>query len=64
MYMSKAQTVELAQQVGAMQALAWSHTCYNGAVPPCGVCDSCRLRAKGFAEAGVADPLITRLAQG
>jgi len=63
MYMSKAETVRLAQEVGAMEALAWSHTCYNGAVPPCGECDSCRLRARGFAEAGVADPLVERTAR-
>ena len=63
MYMSKAETVELARQVGAMPALAYSHTCYNGAVPPCGQCDSCRLRAKGFAEAGVQDPLVERCAR-
>ncbi|MCW3478099.1 7-cyano-7-deazaguanine synthase QueC [Neisseriaceae bacterium JH1-16] len=60
MFMSKADTVHLAEQVGAMDALAYSHTCYNGAVPPCGVCASCELRAKGFAEAGVADPLVVR----
>jgi 7-cyano-7-deazaguanine synthase len=60
MYLSKADTVRLAQRVGAMEALAWSHTCYNGAVPPCGECDSCKLRARGFAEAGIADPLVER----
>jgi 7-cyano-7-deazaguanine synthase len=60
-HLSKADTVRLAQQVGALEALAYSHTCYNGQQPPCGVCDSCKLRAKGFAEAGVADPLIERL---
>ncbi|MDN0082291.1 7-cyano-7-deazaguanine synthase QueC [Crenobacter sp. SG2305] len=60
MFMSKAETVFLAQEVGAMEALAYSHTCYNGEVPPCGHCASCELRAKGFAEAGIADPLVVR----
>jgi len=60
MYLSKAETVTLAQQVGALEALAWSHTCYNGKVPPCGHCASCELRAKGFAEAGMPDPLMER----
>lgn len=60
MYMTKAQTVTLAQDVGAMEALALSHTCYNGAVPPCGKCAACILRAQGFAQAGVADPLVVR----
>lgn len=60
MFMSKAETVQLAQEVGAMDAMAWSHTCYNGDVPPCGHCAACELRAKGFAEAGVADPLVVR----
>jgi 7-cyano-7-deazaguanine synthase len=32
-------------------------SCYNGQTEACGVCDSCRLRLKGFAEAGVADPI-------
>ena len=60
MFMSKAETVQLAQEVGAMGAMAWSHTCYNGEVPPCGHCAACELRAKGFLEAGVADPLVVR----
>lgn len=64
MHLTKAQTVELAATLpGCMDALSHSTTCYNGAIPPCGTCNSCQLRAKGFAEAGVADPLIKRLSQ-
>jgi len=39
---------------------ALTHSCYDPdpAGRPCGRCDSCRLRAKGFAEAGVADPAL------
>ena len=39
-----------------------THSCYDpdGQGTPCGQCDSCRLRAKGFAEVGVADPLLSR----
>ncbi len=61
MFKTKAQTVKLAEKWGAMESLSLSHTCYEGAVPPCGVCPACVLRAKGFAEAGVADPLLVRL---
>jgi 7-cyano-7-deazaguanine synthase len=35
-------------------------SCYNGQVEACGVCDSCRLRLKGFAEAGGTDPIAYR----
>ena len=62
MHLSKKQTVEMAVELGAMEALAHSHTCYEGRQPPCGECAACRLRARGFAEAGVADPLIERFA--
>jgi 7-cyano-7-deazaguanine synthase len=58
MFMSKKETVELAVRLGAMEAMALTHTCYEGRRPPCGTCPACRLRAKGFAEAGVRDPLL------
>ncbi len=61
MFLSKQQTVDLAIKIGAMEALAYSHTCYNGERPGCGVCSACLLRAKGFAQAGVKDPLFERL---
>ena len=58
MRLSKKQTVELARDLGALPAMAMTHTCYKGARPPCGECPACELRAKGFAEAGVQDPLL------
>lgn len=60
-HLSKAQTVALAQSLpGCMEAMAWTHTCYAGVFPPCGRCHSCVLRAHGFEEAGVEDPLLVR----
>ncbi len=60
MNLSKSDTMELAERLGAMDAMAWTHTCYNGQQPPCGECSACILRAKGFAEAQHPDPLIER----
>lgn len=57
MSLSKRETVELALSLGALPALGRSHSCYEGRRPPCGRCPACVLRAKGFAQAGVADPL-------
>ena len=56
MTLDKAGIIAAAQAVNAPLHLTWS--CYNPTPvgTPCGLCDSCRLRAKGFAEAGIADP--------
>jgi 7-cyano-7-deazaguanine synthase len=53
---SKADIVRLGLQLRAPLELTWS--CYRGGDHPCGTCDACALRAKGFAEAGVADPAL------
>lgn len=55
-YMSKADIVREGTRLGLDLGLSWS--CYDPAPGGlhCGRCDSCRLRAKGFAEAGIPDP--------
>jgi 7-cyano-7-deazaguanine synthase len=53
---SKADIVRLGLELGAPLDLTWS--CYRGGERPCGSCDACALRAKGFAEAGVPDPAL------
>ena len=61
MWLTKAETVKLAQTLpGCFDALAYSHTCYEGQIPPCMICPACKLRKKGFDEAGVKDPLLNR----
>jgi 7-cyano-7-deazaguanine synthase len=55
-HLSKAGIVRLGLEVGAPLELTWS--CYRGGSVPCGICDACLLRAKGFAEAGEADPAL------
>ena len=54
---TKEQIVRLGTEVGAPLQLTWS--CYLGDDRPCGVCDACRLRAAGFAAAGLDDPALT-----
>jgi 7-cyano-7-deazaguanine synthase len=56
--MTKAEIVREGVRLGAPLALTWS--CYQSEDRACGVCESCVLRLKGFAEAGVADPIPYR----
>jgi len=55
-HMTKADIVRAGTELGIDLGLSWS--CYDPTPEGlhCGVCDSCRLRKKGFVEAGVADP--------
>jgi 7-cyano-7-deazaguanine synthase len=65
-FLGKAEIAREAQRLGLDPAMSWS--CYDpqddgpSGVLACGLCDSCRLRIKGFAEAGLIDP--TRYAAG
>jgi len=58
--MSKADIIRRGAALGLDYAL--THSCYDPQLDgrPCGRCDSCVLRAKGFEEAGIADPLLLR----
>lgn len=58
--MSKADIVRRGVDLDAPLELTWS--CYRGETEPCGDCDACALRAKGFAEAGVTDPSLVQRA--
>lgn len=58
MSLTKKETVLLARDLGALEAMALTHTCYDGRRPPCGECPACELRARGFNEAGIEDPLL------
>jgi len=57
--MGKKEIAELGTRLEA--PLEWTWSCYEGGEIPCGRCDSCILRAKGFEEAGIEDPLVLRL---
>lgn len=52
---TKAEIIQQGMKLGVPYMLTTS--CYNGELEACGECDSCRLRLKGFAEAGLTDPI-------
>lgn len=56
--LSKAEIVRLGAAAGVPFGL--THSCYDpdAVGRPCGACDSCILRARGFREAGIADPAV------
>jgi 7-cyano-7-deazaguanine synthase len=53
--LDKAAIVGRGRELGVPLHLTWS--CYTASETACGVCESCRLRLRGFAAAGIADPL-------
>ncbi|MGI6395269.1 MAG: 7-cyano-7-deazaguanine synthase QueC [bacterium] len=55
-HLSKKEIIELGMSIGVDYSI--THSCYNPSKNglSCGVCDSCRLRLKGFSEAGIKDP--------
>jgi 7-cyano-7-deazaguanine synthase len=57
-HMTKADIAREAARLGLDAGM--SHSCYDPAADgrACGLCDACRLRAKGFAEAGLPDPTV------
>jgi len=58
-HLTKGGIIRLGIELGVDYSL--THSCYDPGPEgrPCGACDSCRLRAKGFEEAGMADPLLS-----
>jgi 7-cyano-7-deazaguanine synthase len=54
-HMRKSEIVRRGQELGAPLELTWS--CYQSEDLACGVCDSCALRLRAFAEAGIPDPI-------
>ena len=56
--LKKNQIIRRGMELGAPLHLTWS--CYQGEELACGTCDSCLLRLRAFAEAGIPDPIAYR----
>ncbi len=54
---TKAQIIQAGFKLGVPYEMTWS--CYRGLKKPCGDCDSCLLRSKGFEDAGYEDPALS-----
>lgn len=57
MQMTKADSVRFMKKLGGLSLLKYTHTCYEGSDPACAECPACKLRLKGFREAGEADQI-------
>jgi len=57
--LTKAEIVKEGLKYNAPIKYTWS--CYRGGAVPCGTCDSCKLRAKGFEAAGIKDPALEEI---
>jgi len=58
-YLSKSNIVRLGKKLNVPFRFTWS--CYAGKKKPCGKCDSCLLRSRGFTEAGIPDPIYEKM---
>ena len=58
LYKNKVQIISLGKRLGVPFALTWS--CYRGGAYPCGRCDSCYYRKKGFAQLRLRDPALRK----
>jgi len=56
---TKAQIIRMGTKLEVPFQFTWS--CYKGSHRPCGWCESCIIREKGFEEVGIIDPLLNRL---
>lgn len=56
LHKSKAEIIKIGLELSVPYYLCWS--CYRGADKPCGRCDSCRFRARGFRQANLKDPAL------